>query len=99
MPSTFDLAGVLDLGRQILGLTWEWLRGKAVKLIGEQNVERLEFEEHRERYARLVEGWFGDLPPTARRGDTRGRTACGLQGHVHRHSRVARPLPGGRPLR
>lgn len=28
----------------------------------------------------------------------RRRTSYGLQGHVYRHSRVARPLPGGRPL-
>ena len=43
LPATFDLMGVLDLARQILGLTWERLRAKAVKLIGEQNVARLEF--------------------------------------------------------
>ena len=34
---------MLDLVRQILGLTWEPLRRRAVRLIGEQNVERLEF--------------------------------------------------------
>ena len=43
LPATFDLWGVLDLLRQILGLTWERLREKAVRLIGEQNVARLEF--------------------------------------------------------
>ena len=43
IPERFDLFGVLDLVRQILGLTWERLRAKAVRLIGEQNVERLEF--------------------------------------------------------
>ncbi|MCD6028616.1 MAG: hypothetical protein K0S78_790 [Thermomicrobiales bacterium] len=43
IPERFDLMGVLDLARQILGLTWERLRAKAVKLVGEQNVARLEF--------------------------------------------------------
>jgi|GEM_PF-5794822 len=43
IPAEFSLAGVLDLARQILGLTWEWIRTKAVKLIGEKNVERVEF--------------------------------------------------------
>lgn len=43
IPERFDLMGVLDLARQVMGLTWEWLREKAVRLIGEKNVERLEF--------------------------------------------------------
>lgn len=43
LPEKFDLLGVLDLARQILGLTWERIRAKAVKLIGERNVARLEF--------------------------------------------------------
>ncbi len=43
IPTEFSLAGVLDLARQILGLTWEWLRAKAVKIVGEKNVARLEF--------------------------------------------------------
>ena len=43
VPETFDLVGVLDLARQILGLTWERIRAKAAALIGEQNVERLEY--------------------------------------------------------
>lgn len=43
LPDTFDLMGVLDLVRQILGLTWERLREKAVRLIGETAVEILEF--------------------------------------------------------
>jgi hypothetical protein len=42
LPPRFDLWGVLDLARQILGLTWERLRARAVVLIGEQNVARLE---------------------------------------------------------
>lgn len=43
LPATFDLMGVLDIARQVLGLTWDRIRAKAVKLIGEQNVARLEF--------------------------------------------------------
>ncbi|MEU9167428.1 DUF4157 domain-containing protein [Streptomyces sp. NPDC048420] len=41
VPRTFDVMGVLDLARQILGLTWDRLRVKAARLIGEKNVERL----------------------------------------------------------
>ncbi|MEV8313561.1 hypothetical protein AB0Q95_05250 [Streptomyces sp. NPDC059900] len=41
-PQTFDLMGVLDLARQVLGLTWDALRAKAAKLVGEKNVQRLE---------------------------------------------------------
>jgi hypothetical protein len=43
IPSAFDLLGLLDLARQILGLTWEWVRAKAVRLVGEENVARIEF--------------------------------------------------------
>jgi hypothetical protein len=43
IPKEFNLAGVLDLARQVLGLTWDWLRKKAVDLIGERNVARVEF--------------------------------------------------------
>lgn len=43
LPKSFNLLGILDLGRQIMGLTWDWLRKKAVKVVGEKNVERLEF--------------------------------------------------------
>jgi hypothetical protein len=43
IPAEFDLVGVLDLARQIAGLTWEWVRAKAVRLVGEKNVARLEF--------------------------------------------------------
>ena len=42
IPEKFDLMGVLDLARQILGLTWENLKAKARTIIGEKNVERLE---------------------------------------------------------
>lgn len=42
LPERFDLLGVLDIARQVLGLTWDMLRARARTLIGEQNVERLE---------------------------------------------------------
>lgn len=58
IPKTFDLMGVLDLARQILGLTWENLKAKAVKLIGEKNVERI--EQAASWIGTLVtEGWSG----------------------------------------
>jgi len=43
LPEKWDIWGVLDLVRQILGLTWDWLKQRAAKLIGEKNVERLEY--------------------------------------------------------
>jgi phage-related protein len=43
IPEHFDLMGVLSLVQQILGLTWDRLREKAVRLIGEQAVSILEF--------------------------------------------------------
>ncbi|BDC51034.1 hypothetical protein F183_A33500 [Bryobacterales bacterium F-183] len=43
MPSEFSLIGVLDIARQVMGLTWDWVKKKAGQLIGEKNVERLEF--------------------------------------------------------
>ncbi|MBZ4420170.1 hypothetical protein [Myxococcus sp. RHSTA-1-4] len=43
LPKQFDLAGVFDLVMQVLGLTLSRLRAKAVKLIGEKNVERIEY--------------------------------------------------------
>jgi hypothetical protein len=58
LPQTFDLVGVLDIARQILGLTWDALRGKAAKLIGEKNVERLEIV-YDWITALVVEGWAG----------------------------------------
>ncbi|MGB8020254.1 MAG: DNA/RNA non-specific endonuclease, partial [Candidatus Nanopelagicales bacterium] len=42
LPQSFDLLGVLDLARQVLGLSWDWLRARARRLVGEANVERLE---------------------------------------------------------
>ncbi|WP_232280738.1 eCIS core domain-containing protein [Chloroflexus aggregans] len=43
LPERFDLMGVLSLIRQILGLTWERLRERAVRLIGERAVTVIEF--------------------------------------------------------
>lgn len=59
IPTVFDLMGVLDLARQILGLTWEWVREKAVRLVGEENVARLEFI--LSYVTTLVEGGFPAL--------------------------------------
>ncbi len=42
MPKTFDLAGILDLVLQVLGLTYAKIRAKAVKAVGEPAVARLE---------------------------------------------------------
>ncbi len=58
LPPAFDLLGVLDLARQILGLTWDHLRKKAVTLIGEQNVERLEVV-YEFIETLVTEGWGG----------------------------------------
>lgn len=42
IPTEFNLMGVLDLARQIMGLTLQFIRRIAVRLIGEENVERIE---------------------------------------------------------
>ncbi|WP_298407996.1 DUF4157 domain-containing protein, partial [uncultured Chloroflexus sp.] len=42
LPERFDLMGVLSLIQQILGLTWERLRTRAVRLIGERAVAVIE---------------------------------------------------------
>ncbi|WP_062290941.1 hypothetical protein [Nostoc piscinale] len=43
IPQEFNLLGVLDLIRQILGLTGDLIRRIAVRILGERNVERIEF--------------------------------------------------------
>ncbi len=43
LPERFDLMGVLSLVQQILGLTWENVRERAVRLVGERAVQVLEF--------------------------------------------------------
>ena len=56
IPERFDIMGVLSMARQIMGLTWDWLKEKAAKIIGERNVERLEYAY--DWIATLVtEGW------------------------------------------
>ena len=42
MPDNWDLAGLLDLGLQILGLTYQNLRQKLVERTSEETVQRLE---------------------------------------------------------
>jgi hypothetical protein len=42
LPAQFDLRGILSLVTQILGLTWSWLRGRLVRLLGEERVALLE---------------------------------------------------------
>ncbi|MEL6492484.1 MAG: hypothetical protein AAFQ95_21255 [Cyanobacteria bacterium J06621_3] len=60
IPKKFDLLGVLDLVRQVAGITFELLKKKATKLIGAKNVERVEFVVG--QIKSLVEkGWDGFL--------------------------------------
>jgi hypothetical protein len=59
MPEKFDLMGVLSIARQLLGLTWDYLKEKAAELIGEENVERLEWLI--EQIRTLIEGGWGAL--------------------------------------
>jgi Domain of unknown function (DUF4157) len=42
LPAQLDLKGILSLVLQVLGLTYEKLRGKLVKLVGEKRVKQLE---------------------------------------------------------
>lgn len=58
MPQRFDIAGVFDLVCQVLGLTYPRLRQKAVRLIGERNVQRFEFV-WRYIESLLTGGWAG----------------------------------------
>jgi hypothetical protein len=43
MPEKWDLWGVLDIARQILGLTLDMMRRIAVRILGEAAVEKIEF--------------------------------------------------------
>ena len=43
IPTEWNLAAVLDLARQILGLTTDMLRRVAVRILGEAAVEKIEF--------------------------------------------------------
>ena len=42
LPTTFDLKGILQLIFGILGVTYQFIRRKAVRLLGEETVSRLE---------------------------------------------------------
>ncbi|MEH2228700.1 MAG: DUF4157 domain-containing protein [Nostoc sp.] len=42
MPENFDLKGIFSLAMQLLGFTYEAIRGQAVKRLGEEKVGRLE---------------------------------------------------------
>lgn len=42
MPENFDLKGIFSLAMQLLGFTYEAIRGQAVKRLGEEKVSRLE---------------------------------------------------------
>lgn len=42
MPAQWDIWGVLDIARQVLGLTWDFVRERAERIIGPKNVARLE---------------------------------------------------------
>lgn len=43
LPERFDLMGVISLVAQILGLTWQNLRQRLVRLVGERGVQVIEF--------------------------------------------------------
>jgi len=51
IPNEWTIWTVLDLARQILGLTWDFVRERAARIIGSQNVERLE----------MMASWVGTL--------------------------------------
>ena len=42
LPAQFDLKGIVSLVLQVLGLTYEKLRGKLIQVVGEPRVKRLE---------------------------------------------------------
>jgi hypothetical protein len=42
LPRSFDLRGILALVMQVLGMTWQFIRAKAVKILGEPVVKTLE---------------------------------------------------------
>jgi hypothetical protein len=42
LPDSFDLKGILSLVMQILGMTWTFIRARAVKILGEPVVKALE---------------------------------------------------------
>ncbi|WP_051767072.1 phage tail protein [Saccharothrix syringae] len=42
LPARFDFAGILSLVLNLLGLTWDWLRGRLVRTLGEPTVRAVE---------------------------------------------------------
>ena len=42
LPTSFSLSGIFDFVRQVLGLTYDNIRQRVVKVIGEKNMERIE---------------------------------------------------------
>ena len=51
IPNEWNIWTVLDLARQILGLTWDFVRERAARIIGPENVARLE----------MMASWIGTL--------------------------------------
>ncbi|MFM5893545.1 MAG: DUF4157 domain-containing protein [Novosphingobium sp.] len=51
IPDEWNLMTVLDLARQIMGLTWDFVRERATRLIGAENVARIE----------MMASWIGTL--------------------------------------
>jgi hypothetical protein len=51
IPNEWNLWTVLDLIRQIMGLTWDFVRERAARIIGPENVARLE----------VMASWIGTL--------------------------------------
>ena len=43
MPEQFDFWGILDIGRQVMGLTLDMMRRIAVRILGEAAVDKIEF--------------------------------------------------------
>lgn len=58
LPERWDLMGVISLVGQILGLTWENLRIRIVRLVGERGVQVLEFVAGYVE-ALIIGGWSG----------------------------------------
>jgi len=42
LPARFDMKGILELVLQVVGLTWNFIRGQAAKVLGEPVVAKLE---------------------------------------------------------
>ncbi len=42
LPTRFDLGGIFTMVTSMLGLTWQWLRGRIVAVVGEPLVRRVE---------------------------------------------------------